>query len=67
MHAAQDRIAGTDDVNSGGTTWFVTPGLQYVTRRWIVEAGVQIPLSRRRNGSALGSGRVVTTGLRLNF
>lgn len=67
VHAAKDRIDGHDDPNSGGTTLFITPGLQYVTRKWIVEAGVRIPVSQNLNGTALGNDYVATVGLRLNF
>lgn len=67
VHAAKDRVDGHEDPNSGGTTLFITPGLQYVTRKWIVEAGVQIPVSQNLNGTALANDYVATVGLRLNF
>lgn len=67
VHSAKDRIGGIADPNSGGTTLFITPGLQYVTRKWIVEAGVQIPVSQRLNGTALKNDYVLTAGFRVNF
>ncbi|MDZ4142549.1 MAG: transporter [Methylotenera sp.] len=67
VHSARDRIAGADDPNSGGTTLFITPGLQYVTKKWIVEAGVQIPVSQHSNGTALKNNYALTTGVRINF
>lgn len=67
VHAAEDRVNGVADPDSGGTTLFITPGLQYVTRKWIVEAGIQLPVSQRMNGTALKSDYVFTTGFRLNF
>jgi hypothetical protein len=67
VHSAKNRIAGVDDPNSGGTTLFITPGLQYVTRKWIVEAGVQIPVSQNLNGTALKTDYAFTMGFRLNF
>ncbi len=66
-HADKDRLGGVDDRNSGGTTLFLSPGLQYVTRKWIIEAGVQMPVIRNPNGTALTSDYVVTTGFRINF
>jgi len=66
-HSARDRIGGADDPNSGGTTLSITPGLQYVTRKWIVEAGIQIPLNQHLNGTALRNDYVITTGFRINF
>ena len=44
MHQEKNRINGSTDPNSGGTRLFLTPGIQYVTRRWIAEAAVQIPV-----------------------
>ena len=67
VHSAKDRDGGATDPNSGGTTLFLSPGLQYVTRKWIVEAGVQIPVVRNPNGSALKNNYVFTTGIRINF
>lgn len=66
-HASRGRIDGVDDPDSGGTTLFITPGLQYVTRQWIVEAGLQLPVSQRLNGTALKNDYVFTTGFRFNF
>lgn len=67
VHAARDRIGGMSDSNSGGTTLFLSPGMQYVTRKWIVEAGVQIPVVQHLNGTALETDYVFTTGFRINF
>lgn len=65
--AAKNRVDGSSDPNSGGTTVFLSPGLQYVTRKWIVEAGVQIPLARRLHGTALENDYVLSAGVRINF
>lgn len=67
IHVAKDRVIGIDDVNSGGTTLFLTPTVQYVTHGWVLEAGVQIPVSQRLNGTALKNDYILTTGFRLNF
>ncbi|AYH43859.1 transporter [Azoarcus sp. DN11] len=67
VHAARDRVHGADDPNSGGTTLFLTPGLQYVTRKWIAEAGVQLPVIQHLHGAALGTDYVLTAGFRINF
>lgn len=67
VHAGKDRIDGMSDPNSGGTTLFLSPGIQYVTCKWIVEAGVQIPVVQHLNGTVLENDYVFTTGLRINF
>ena len=63
----ENEIGGSDDPNSGGVSLFALPGLQYVTKRWIAEAGVQIPLIQDLNGSALEKDYIVRAGFRFNF
>ena len=63
----KDEISGVRNPNSGGTRLFLVPGLQYVTKRWIVEAGVQLPVVQDLNGSALENDYVVRAGFRVNF
>lgn len=63
----KNRINGRTDVNSGGTRWFLTPGLQYVTRRWVLETAVQIPVVQDLNGTALKNSYIVRAGFRYNF
>lgn len=67
VHAEKDRIGGAADPNSGGTTLFLSPGLQYVTRAWILEAGIQVPVMQNLNGTALKKDYVLSTGFRVNF
>jgi hypothetical protein len=38
-----------------------------VTKKWILEAGVQVPVHQRLNGSALETDYLLTTGFRVNF
>ena len=63
----KDRIAGHADPNSGGTRLFLTPGIQYVTKRWILEAAVQLPVVQNLNGTALENDYIFRTGVRFNF
>ena len=67
VRAEKNRIGGVDDPNSGGTTLFLSPGLQYVTRKWILEAGVQIPVTQNLNGAALKNDYIFNAGFRINF
>ncbi|HEY3326671.1 MAG TPA: transporter [Novimethylophilus sp.] len=67
VHAARDRVDGANNLNSGGTTLFLSPGVQYVTRKWIAEAGVQIPVIQHLNGTALKNDYALTAGFRINF
>jgi len=62
-----NRAGGSRDENSGGLTWYLAPGLQYVTKRYIIETAVQIPVVQNLNGSALENDFIVTAGFRVNF
>jgi len=67
VYQDKNQVGGMDDPNSGGTTLFLTPGLQYVTKRWILEGGVQLPALQDLNGTALENDYVVRAGFRFNF
>lgn len=67
IHQARNQMSGVPDANSGGTQWFVDPGLQFVTSRYAIEAIVQIPASQRLHGTALRSDYQVTVGFHFNF
>jgi Putative MetA-pathway of phenol degradation len=63
----KNTFMGQDDPDSGGATIFIAPGIQYVTRRYILEAAVQIPVVQNLNGNALENDYVARTGFRWNF
>ncbi len=67
IHQGKDRVNGSADSNSGGTRLFLTPGIQYVTKRWIAEGAVQIPMSQDLNGTALKNDTIVRVSARFNF
>lgn len=67
LHQEKNRINGDHDDYSGGTTLWLSPGLQYVTRRWVAEVILQTPVVQNLNGTALENDLRVTTGFRVNF
>ena len=67
VHSKRMRINGIQDLNTGGTTIYLVPGIQYATRRWIAEVAVQLPVMQDLNGSALDRDFTVLAGLRVNF
>lgn len=67
IHVDKSQVNGLSDPNSGGTTLWGLVGLQYVTSRSIVEAGVQLPLVQDLNGIALERGYILRAGFRKNF
>lgn len=61
------RAAGQDVSDSGGTTWYLAPGIQYVRKRLVLEAAVQLPVAQRLHGNARESDWISTVSARLNF
>lgn len=55
------------DRNSGGTIWFLDPGLQYVTKKFIIEGIIQVPVNQNLNGNALENDFITTISLRMNL
>lgn len=63
----KNKQNGKSDSDSGGTRLFLTPGLQYVSKRWIAEAAMQVPISQDLNGSALENDYIGRLSVRINF
>ena len=63
----RNRIGGVTDPNSGGFQLYLTPGIQYSTRRWIADFGVKIPIVNDLNGTALEPDYSILTSIRINF
>ena len=64
---SKNNVNGNNDANSGGTRLLISPGIQYVTRRWIAEGGIQIPAVQDLNGKALELDYIARAGVRFNF
>jgi len=67
IHQQKNRFNGNKNPDSGGTRLFLTPGIQYVTRRWIGEAAVQVPVLQELNGDALENDYIARVSVRFNF
>jgi len=63
----RSRLAGVDNPDTGGTTWYLAPGLQYVRRRLVLEGAVQILVSKNLNGAALENDFMGTLSMRINL
>jgi len=59
-YTRRDSLAGQSNNNSGGFT-------ASLTRRWIAEFAVRIPIIKNLNGNALEPNYTVFTGIRANF
>lgn len=67
IHQERDDIGSGTDADSGGTQWLLAPGLQYVSRSWILEGTVQLPVAEDPNGEAIQDDYIVRVGFRRNF
>ena len=67
LYQEKNRVNHRRDQNSGGSTLWISPGLQYVTRRWVLEMVVQKPILKNLHGSALENDLIFTTSFRVNF
>lgn len=63
----KNEISGVVDKDSGGTTLYLTPAVQYVTRRMVVEAAIQLPVLQELNGNALENDFTGILSFRANF
>ncbi len=68
FHQEKNQWRGVADPHSGGgSTLSLTPGLQYVTKRWVLEGVVQLPVLQDLNGTALEDDYIVHAGFRVNW
>lgn len=63
----KNRVGGVKDDNSGGTTWYLTPGIQYVTKKIVIEGAVQLPVVQDLNGKGLKNDFVAILSFRMNL
>ncbi len=63
----RSRVDGSTESNSGGNVLFLSPGVQFITQRFIVEASVQVPVVQDLNGSQLEKDFVAVFSLRVPF
>ncbi len=63
----RDEASGGVVADSGGTAWFLAPGLQYVRPRFVVEGAVQVPVAQDLDGAALETDWIGILSARVNF
>ena len=51
----QAELGGNNLANTGGSEWFVSPGIFWTKRNFAIKAGVQIPLISHLNGNQIKS------------
>ena len=63
----RNEVSGSRDPDSGGTTLFLAPGIQYASRRFVLETAVQLPVLQELHGDALENDYIITAGFRVRF
>ncbi len=53
--------------DSGGHILFLSPGLQFATKRYILESSIQLPVSQNLNGNQVETDFILTAGFRVNL
>ncbi len=66
-YAQKDKSGGSRVKDSGGNTLFISPGIQWASKRWILETSIQLPIIQDLNGSQLETDWTVVTSIRLTF
>lgn len=67
VHRQQDRVNSAPDPNSGGTTLYLAPTLEYVTEHWMLETAIQYPVVQNLYGAGLKNDYIFHLGVRLNL
>lgn len=67
QYTEKSSLLGEPNINSGGFIASIAPGMQYVTRRWITELAIRIPIVSNLNGESLEPDFTIFTGIRTNF
>ena len=65
--AQRNRAQGTTVMDSGGWEVFLSPGLQRVSRRDVLEVSVMVPVARDLNGAQPRSDPTIVLSFRRNF
>jgi len=61
------RSEGTSVADSGGSVLYLSPGVQFITKRVIVEASFQVPVWQDLNGSQLKDDWIAVFSVRIPF
>lgn len=67
IHEFASEADGVELPETGGTTWFVGPGVQFVTQRYVLEGALQLPVLQDIGVGALRRDYIATLSARLNL
>lgn len=49
-YGQKNKVGGVANANTGGSEWFISPGIFWTKRNFAIKAGVQIPIVSNLNG-----------------
>ena len=61
------RFGGVTNPETSGTSFSLSPGVQYVTQRWIVDLAVTLPVADSFSNNSVRPDYSVLTSIRVNF
>lgn len=67
QYQAKNKKNDVKIADSGGHTIFISPGIQFVTERFIIESSIQLPVIQDLNGNQLETDYIMTAGVRIIF
>lgn len=67
QYQAKNKADGVKIADSGGHTIFLSPGIQYVTERFILESSIQLPVIQDLNGRQVETDYIIAAGVRITF
>jgi len=67
IFSKKSKLNGKALDNSGGNILFFSPGIQFATKRYILETSIQLPVIQDLNGNQVERDFVLTAGFRVNL
>ncbi|MCH7950796.1 MAG: transporter [Candidatus Dadabacteria bacterium] len=63
----KNKLKGKTIDDSGGNIIFFSPGIQFATKRYILESSIQLPVIQDLNGIQVKTDFILTAGFRVNL
>ncbi|MCH8029290.1 MAG: transporter [Candidatus Dadabacteria bacterium] len=67
IYSQKGELDGKTIENSGGHTLFLSPGIQFASKRYILEASIQLPIIQSLNGAQVETDFILSAGIRVNL
>lgn len=67
QYQEKNKSSGMRVIDSGGHIIFLSPGIQFVMERFVLESSIQLPIIQDLNGSQLETDYIATVGTRITF